>query len=110
MFISPTTTRHRSISLCEAPPRTALIQPASRFAALIGASLPDEQFPVILGADVIYEPPLVPLVANLLGKLLAPDGVGLIASPYRVAAEAFSSATAAQGLSCRADTRSGQVR
>ena len=46
-------------------------------------ALPDERFSLILGADVIYEAPLVPLVANLLGTLLAPGGLGLIASPYR---------------------------
>ena len=30
--------------------------------------LSDEKFPVILGADVIYEAGLVPLVANLLAR------------------------------------------
>jgi predicted nicotinamide N-methyase len=64
--------------------------------------LPGEQFPLILGADVIYEAPLVPLVANLLAKLLAPGGLGLIATPYRVAAEAFPGAVTESGLSCRA--------
>ncbi len=49
-------------------------------------NLPDERFPVILGTDVIYEARLVPLVADVLGKMLAPDGLGLIGSPYRVAA------------------------
>ena len=39
------------------------------------------------GADVIYEARLVPLVANVLAAMLAPGGTGLIASPYRVAAE-----------------------
>ena len=31
-----------------------------------------------------------PSVANLIGKLLAPGGLALIASPYRVAAEGFA--------------------
>jgi predicted nicotinamide N-methyase len=62
--------------------------------------LPAERFPVILGADVIYESPLVPLVANLLDKLLAKGGLGLIASPYRVAALAFPAALASFGLTC----------
>ena len=65
--------------------------------------LPGEQFPRVLGADVIYERPLVPLVVNLLAKLLAPDGVGLIATPFRVAAEAFPIAVRAAGLSCQAE-------
>ena len=78
---------------------------SSRFAIrrLDWRNLPDEQFSRILGADVIYERPLVPLVANLLAKLLAPSGVGLIATPYRVAAEAFPIAVIAAGLSCQAE-------
>jgi predicted nicotinamide N-methyase len=65
-------------------------------------NLPDEQFPVILGSDVIYEARLVPLVANLLSKLLAPGGVGLIATPYRLSAEGFPETLASVGLACRA--------
>ncbi len=56
--------------------------------------LPDATFPVILGADVLYERPLVPLVANLLDRLLAPDGLALLAGPYRVASEDFAGALA----------------
>ncbi len=71
--------------------------------------LPDEQFPVILGADVIYEAPLVPLVANLLASCLHRAALGLIATPYRVAAEAFPAAVTAAGLpavlsACRASS------
>jgi predicted nicotinamide N-methyase len=72
------------------------------FRRLDWRDLPGEQYPLILGADVIYEAPLVPLVANLLAKLLAPGGLGLIATPYRVAAEAFPAAIARAGLACRA--------
>jgi predicted nicotinamide N-methyase len=72
-------------------------------------ALPDERFSLILGADVIYEAPLVPLVANLLGVMLAPGGLGLIASPYRVAAEAFPAALAAVGLDCRAEPAKSQT-
>lgn len=64
--------------------------------------LPNRHYPIILGADVIYEPRLVPLVVNLLAAMLAPDGLALIASPYRVAAERFPSAAAAAGLECQA--------
>ncbi len=62
--------------------------------------LPDERHPIILGADVIYEARLVPLVAGLLSRLLAPGGVGLLASPYRVAAKGFPGALLDAGLSC----------
>jgi hypothetical protein len=64
---------------------------------------PDEQFPVILGADVTYEARLVPLVAGVLAAMLAPDGLGLIASPYRVADRGFPAAVASLGLACRAE-------
>jgi predicted nicotinamide N-methyase len=62
----------------------------------------DERFAIILGADVLYEARLVPLVANLLGKLLVAGGVSLIASPYRASAEAFPGALAEAGLVCQA--------
>jgi predicted nicotinamide N-methyase len=64
---------------------------------------PEERFPVILGADVIYEAPLVPVVANLLGALLAPGGVSLIASPYRASADLFPAALRSCGLLCRTE-------
>ncbi len=66
-------------------------------------NLPGERFPVILGADVIYEARLVPRVANVLDAMLAPGGIGLIASPYRVAAVGFPNAVASLGLTCRAE-------
>jgi predicted nicotinamide N-methyase len=72
-------------------------------------NLPDEQFPLILGADVIYEARLVPMVANVLAAMLAPGGVGWIASPYRVAAEGFPSAVEALGLTCRAEPAASQT-
>jgi predicted nicotinamide N-methyase len=70
---------------------------------------PDERFAIILGADVIYEARLVPLVAHLLARLLAPGGVGLIASPCRAAAEEFPAAVVALGLTCRADPASANA-
>jgi predicted nicotinamide N-methyase len=71
--------------------------------------LPDETFPVILGADVLYEARLVPLVAGVLGKMLAAGGTGLIASPYRVAAQGFPAAVAARGLLCRTEPAVAQT-
>jgi predicted nicotinamide N-methyase len=65
--------------------------------------LPDEQHSIILGADVLYEARLVPLVAALLGRMLAPGGVGLLASPYRVAAKGFPTALSELGLACHAN-------
>jgi predicted nicotinamide N-methyase len=65
--------------------------------------LPDERFPLILGADVLYETRLVALVANLLDKMLADDGRALLATPYRVAAESFPAALASHRLECEAE-------
>lgn len=62
----------------------------------------DEAFSVILGADVLYERRLVPLVADLLAAMLAPGGLALIADPYRAAAEGFAEEVEARGLSCEA--------
>lgn len=60
--------------------------------------LPDERYPVILGADVLYESKLVPLVADLLARLLDPDGLALIAGPYRVASEGLAACLQERGL------------
>jgi predicted nicotinamide N-methyase len=68
--------------------------------------LPQERFPIILGADVTYEARLVPLVADVLAAMLAPGGLGLISSPYRVADEAFPAAVRERGLTCRAEKAS----
>jgi len=64
-------------------------------------SLPDDRFSIILGADVIYETRLVALVTGLLSRLLAPDGLGVIASPCRAAAQSFPAALADVGLTCQ---------
>lgn len=64
--------------------------------------LPDERYPVILGADVTYEHRLVPLVVNLLARMLAPGGLALVAGPYRVSTERFPEAVREVGLTCEA--------
>jgi predicted nicotinamide N-methyase len=64
-------------------------------------ALPEECYPVILGADVLYERRLVPLVADVIDRMLAPDGYALIAGPYRVATAGFGRALAARGLRYR---------
>lgn len=49
--------------------------------------LPSEKYPLILGADVLYEGRLVPLVCNLIRTMLEPGGEALVAGPYRVATD-----------------------
>lgn len=64
---------------------------------------PAERFPLILGADVLYERRLVPLVAGAIAAMLAPDGLALIADPYRVSAEGIDAALAPRGLVCETE-------
>jgi predicted nicotinamide N-methyase len=71
--------------------------------------LPDERFRIILGADVIYEHRLVPMVAHVLDKMLAPGGIGLLGSPYRVAAEGFPAEVESRGLVCHREPRTVQT-
>jgi predicted nicotinamide N-methyase len=60
--------------------------------------LPNERYPIILGSDVLYESRLVPLVADLLARLLEPDGHALIAGPYRAASEGLDACLRERGL------------
>ena len=71
---------------------------------------PAKRFPVILGADVLYERRLVPLVVNVLSAMLSPGGLALIADPYRASAEGFPALAAAAGLSCEAIPVSAETR
>lgn len=74
--------------------------------------LPDESYPLILGADVLYERRLIPLVAGVLAGMLAPGGEAWIADPYRAAAEDFPRVVAAHGLKCTVEpieTRSEEL-
>jgi predicted nicotinamide N-methyase len=61
---------------------------------------PAARYPLILGADVLYERRLVPLVANVLSTMLAPDGLALIADPYRASADGIDAALEPLGLWC----------
>jgi predicted nicotinamide N-methyase len=67
--------------------------------------LPETQYRIILGADVVYEHRLVPMVADVLERMLPPGGVGLFGSPYRVAAELFPAEVEKRGLLCQCEPR-----
>ena len=74
---------------------------------------PDQTYPVILGADVLYERRLVPLVARLISRMMAPGGETLVAGPYRVATEDLGPTLAEYGLICEAtplETRDAEGR
>lgn len=51
---------------------------------------PDERYALILGADVLYERRLIPLVAGLLDRMMPPGGLALLGGPYRSATEEFA--------------------
>jgi len=82
--------------------------PPERFSTLRldWRSLPDIQFERIIAADVLYEARLVPLVAEVVARLLAPGGEALIATPPRASAEDFPAALAKVGLAHRAEAAS----
>ena len=60
--------------------------------------LPARRYPLIFGADVLYERKLVPLVADVLAAALEPGGFALLADPYRAAAEDLPCRLDALGL------------
>ncbi len=62
------------------------------------AEPPHEKYPVILGADLLYESRLVPLVAQVIDRMLAEDGRALLAGPKRAPTEGFAGAMCALGF------------
>lgn len=64
---------------------------------------PNLRFDRIIAADVLYEARLVPMVADVLARMLSPGGEALVATPPRSSAEAFPSAIAKVGLNVRAE-------
>lgn len=59
------------------------------------------RFDLVLAADVLYERPYAPLVARAVVEALAPNGVGLIADPGRVALNACLDAIREHGATVR---------
>jgi predicted nicotinamide N-methyase len=57
------------------------------------------QFDLVLGADILYERPMGPLVAHAIAQALSPDGRAWITDPGRVGAEPFLAAAAEHNLS-----------
>ena len=49
----------------------------------------DEQYPVVIGSDLMYEERLVEPLVRLLSTVLASGGLCLIADPDRLAARVF---------------------
>lgn len=66
---------------------------------------PGLNFPVILGADVLYEEFMTDACATFLIRHLPPDGVALIADPERVSARPFRSLLERAGLMVKARMR-----
>lgn len=64
---------------------------------------PPLAFPRIIAADVLYERRLVPLVADVLARLLPPGGEAILTTPYRASAESFPPEAASRGLSVHAE-------
>lgn len=56
------------------------------------------RFDLVVAADVLYERPYAPLVADALAATLAAEGMAIIADPGRVAFESFVADLAPRGL------------
>ena len=56
------------------------------------------RYDVVVASDVLYERQYAPLVAAVLARAVAPDGLALVADPGRLAAPAFVEAAHAKGL------------
>jgi predicted nicotinamide N-methyase len=78
-------------------------------AVLDWRNLPDERYPLILGADVTYEKRLIPLVAQVIAGMLEPGGLALITDPNRTAAASFGDALKALGLATEAIPTSAET-
>jgi predicted nicotinamide N-methyase len=63
---------------------------------------PDRRYSMIMGADVLYERRLVPLVCGVIQAMLARAGEALVAGPYRVATEDLAETAERFGLRCDA--------
>lgn len=58
-------------------------------------------YEVVLASDVLYERPYGLLVADAITRVLAPNGVAIVADPGRVGREPFLEALAGRGLRIR---------
>jgi predicted nicotinamide N-methyase len=59
---------------------------------------PDLKFPLVLGADLIYETRSVEPVVNLIKQVLTPNGVALLADQDRIPTEQFRQALTDRGF------------
>lgn len=84
--------------------------------ALDWRSLPAElpTFDVVIASDVLYERPYGPLVAQVIARALAPNGIAWITDPGRVGREGFLEALEEHGLILRSKTEvpfvEGEIR
>ena len=69
---------------------------------------PGLSVPVLLGADLLYEPRMVEPVVAFVGAVLAPGGVALIADPDRVSARPFQWLCRERGAARRGGVRPGR--
>ncbi|MBR9978440.1 MAG: 50S ribosomal protein L11 methyltransferase [Bacteroidetes bacterium] len=72
-------------------------------------SPPDQRWPLILGADIIYERRFIEALANFLLQVLEPGGSILLAEPNRLIAVPFFEALTTLGFSCTRQTRMAEL-
>ena len=80
------------------------------------SAIPDDVgvFDVVIAADVMYEPRYPAMVARAIERLMAPDGITLVADPGRTAFPAFVDECSARGLTLNSNDvrafRAGEIQ
>ncbi len=65
---------------------------------------PDIRYPLVLGADLLYESSNARVLARLIESILEPGGEALLTTPFRVAAQRLEPIWAERGLAAIATT------
>jgi predicted nicotinamide N-methyase len=60
---------------------------------------PDIRYPLVLGADLLYETANAPVLAGLIAAILEPGGEALLTTPFRVEIQRLEPIWAERGLS-----------
>lgn len=89
--------RYNTLSNTNLAPQALRLNWREEDAQALLESIPDEGFPYILAADVLYESPDIQPLIDIIDRLLAPDGVLWLAEPARRVAQRFLDTLALAG-------------
>ena len=89
--------RYNTLTNTGRAPRSLKLNWREEDAQALLESIPDEGFPFILAADVLYESPDIQPLIDIIERLLAPDGILWLAEPDRRVAQRFLDTLALAG-------------